>query len=99
MQTATSPDAPQGVRQLEIGPERDGQRIDNMRAAELRAMRKRVQVVFQDPFSSLNPRQRVRDIDPELAGDQGFGGWGGGRGLGGEKRHAGEVSGKVVDKW
>jgi 23S rRNA pseudouridine955/2504/2580 synthase len=29
MQTATSPDAPQGVRQLEIGPERDGQRIDN----------------------------------------------------------------------
>jgi 23S rRNA pseudouridine955/2504/2580 synthase len=29
MQTATSPDVPQGVRQLEIGPERDGQRIDN----------------------------------------------------------------------
>jgi 23S rRNA pseudouridine955/2504/2580 synthase len=29
MQTATSPDAPQGVRQVEIGPERDGQRIDN----------------------------------------------------------------------
>lgn len=29
MQTATSPNAPQGVRQVEIGPERDGQRIDN----------------------------------------------------------------------
>lgn len=29
MQTATSHDAPQGVRQVEIGPERDGQRIDN----------------------------------------------------------------------
>ncbi|HUA80950.1 MAG TPA: RluA family pseudouridine synthase [Dyella sp.] len=29
MQTATSPNVPQGVRQLEIGPERDGQRIDN----------------------------------------------------------------------
>jgi len=29
MQTATSPDAAQGVRQVEIGPERDGQRIDN----------------------------------------------------------------------
>jgi 23S rRNA pseudouridine955/2504/2580 synthase len=29
MQTVTSPDAPQGVRQVEIGPERDGQRIDN----------------------------------------------------------------------
>ena len=29
MQTATSPAAPHGVRQVEIGPERDGQRIDN----------------------------------------------------------------------
>lgn len=29
MQTATSHDAPQGVRQVVIGPERDGQRIDN----------------------------------------------------------------------
>lgn len=29
MQTVTSPGAPQGVRQVEIGPERDGQRIDN----------------------------------------------------------------------
>ena len=29
MQTATSPQAPEGVRQLEIGPERDGQRVDN----------------------------------------------------------------------
>jgi len=29
MQTATSRHAPHGVRQLEIGPERDGQRIDN----------------------------------------------------------------------
>lgn len=29
MQTVTSPDVPQGVRQLEIGPEREGQRIDN----------------------------------------------------------------------
>jgi 23S rRNA pseudouridine955/2504/2580 synthase len=29
MQTVTSPDAPQGVRQVVVGPERDGQRIDN----------------------------------------------------------------------
>ena len=25
-------------------------------------MRRRMQVVFQDPFSSLNPRMRVKDI-------------------------------------
>jgi 23S rRNA pseudouridine955/2504/2580 synthase len=29
MQTVTSPDAPQGVRQVPVGPERDGQRVDN----------------------------------------------------------------------
>ena len=40
----------------------DGQRIDDLAAATLRPMRRRVQVVFQDPFSSLNPRLRVRDI-------------------------------------
>jgi peptide/nickel transport system ATP-binding protein len=39
-----------------------GERIDNMPAAQLRPMRQRVQVVFQDPFSSLNPRMKVRDI-------------------------------------
>jgi peptide/nickel transport system ATP-binding protein len=40
----------------------DGQRIDDMSAGALRPMRRRMQVVFQDPFSSLNPRMRVRDI-------------------------------------
>jgi peptide/nickel transport system ATP-binding protein len=40
----------------------DGKRIDNMSPGRLRAMRRRVQVVFQDPFSSLNPRMKVRDI-------------------------------------
>jgi len=40
----------------------DGTRIDDMPAATLRPMRRRMQVVFQDPFSSLNPRMRVRDI-------------------------------------
>ena len=40
----------------------DGQRIDDLSGARLRPLRRRMQVVFQDPFSSLNPRMRVRDI-------------------------------------
>jgi peptide/nickel transport system ATP-binding protein len=40
----------------------DGRRIDGLSASELRPLRRRMQVVFQDPFSSLNPRMRVRDI-------------------------------------
>jgi len=40
----------------------DGQRIDDLPPGSLRSMRRRVQVVFQDPFSSLNPRMRVRGI-------------------------------------
>jgi ABC-type polar amino acid transport system ATPase subunit len=40
----------------------DGRRIDDLSPGALRSMRRRVQVVFQDPFSSLNPRMRVRDI-------------------------------------
>ncbi|MBR0655040.1 ABC transporter ATP-binding protein [Plastoroseomonas arctica] len=40
----------------------DGTRIDDMPAGTLRPLRRRIQVVFQDPYSSLNPRMRVRDI-------------------------------------
>ena len=43
----------------------DGQRIDQLSASRLRPLRQRMQVVFQDPFSSLNPRMRVRDIIAE----------------------------------
>ncbi len=39
-----------------------GERIDNLSATKLRPLRQRMQVVFQDPFSSLNPRMKVRDI-------------------------------------
>src|ERR1700739_4018328 len=39
-----------------------GERIDTLPVGKLRPLRRRIQVVFQDPFSSLNPRQRVRDI-------------------------------------
>src|SRR5207244_5070517 len=36
--------------------------IATLRGPELMAYRRAVQVVFQDPFSSLSPRMRVGDI-------------------------------------
>jgi len=40
----------------------DGERIDTASARRLRELRKRIQVIFQDPSASLNPRRRVRAI-------------------------------------
>ena len=40
----------------------DGARIDSADRATLRAMRRRMQVVFQDPFGSLSPRMTVGRI-------------------------------------
>ncbi|MXP61938.1 ABC transporter ATP-binding protein [Roseomonas sp. M0104] len=40
----------------------DGTRIDDMSQGQLRPLRRRMGVIFQDPFSSLNPRMRVRDL-------------------------------------
>jgi peptide/nickel transport system ATP-binding protein len=42
-----------------------GERIDRLSGRRLRPLRRQVQVVFQDPFSSLDPRMRVRDIIAE----------------------------------
>jgi oligopeptide/dipeptide ABC transporter ATP-binding protein len=42
-----------------------GERIDHLSRRQLRPYRRRLQMVFQDPYSSLNPRFRVRDIIAE----------------------------------
>jgi oligopeptide/dipeptide ABC transporter ATP-binding protein len=39
-----------------------GDRIDGLSRGEMRPWRRQLQVVFQDPYSSLNPRLRIRDI-------------------------------------
>ncbi|MDQ3446421.1 MAG: ATP-binding cassette domain-containing protein, partial [Pseudomonadota bacterium] len=40
----------------------DGQPLDRLEAEELHLARRKMQIIFQDPFSSLNPRMRVSEI-------------------------------------
>jgi oligopeptide/dipeptide ABC transporter ATP-binding protein len=40
----------------------DGHTITNLSQRELRPLRRRMQIIFQDPYSSLNPRMTVREI-------------------------------------
>jgi peptide/nickel transport system ATP-binding protein/oligopeptide transport system ATP-binding protein len=42
-----------------------GEEILTKGPAEMRALRRSLQIVFQDPYSSLHPRRRVRDIVAE----------------------------------
>jgi oligopeptide/dipeptide ABC transporter ATP-binding protein len=42
-----------------------GQRIDRLNRAQMRPVRRELQAVFQDPYSSLNPRIRAVDIVAE----------------------------------
>jgi microcin C transport system ATP-binding protein len=52
---------PVAAGQVQMG----GQRIDNAERITLRAMRRRMQVVFQDPFASLSPRMTIGQIVAE----------------------------------
>ena len=40
----------------------DGQTVTGMPKRELTALRREMQIIFQDPYSSLNPRMRVGEI-------------------------------------
>jgi oligopeptide/dipeptide ABC transporter ATP-binding protein len=40
----------------------DGRDVTNLKGKELRAFRRQVQMIFQDPYSSLNPRKRIGAI-------------------------------------
>ena len=42
-----------------------GTDITSLSRRQMRPMRRRIQMVFQDPYASLNPRRRVRDLIAE----------------------------------
>ena len=51
----------------------DGVELTALRGEALRRVRRRLQMIFQDPIASLNPRRRVRDIvaeGPRVWGDR-----------------------------
>jgi peptide/nickel transport system ATP-binding protein len=67
----------------------DGQDLMALRPAALRAMRARMQYVFQDPTASLSPRMTVREILTEGLAIQGIGP------AAERERRAGEALGQV----
>lgn len=43
----------------------EGNNLGGLDKQELRALRKKMQIIFQDPFASLNPRMRIEEIVTE----------------------------------
>ncbi len=51
-----------GVARIEGTATIEGAALDRLEGDALREARRKVQIIFQDPFSSLNPRMRVQEI-------------------------------------
>jgi len=51
-----------GVAHVEGAALLDGEPLDALQGDALRTARRRAQIIFQDPFASLNPRLRVAEI-------------------------------------
>src|SRR5260221_1023387 len=49
-----------------------GERVDGLSRADMRPFRRELQVVFQDPYSSLNPRLKIREIIAEPLSNYGI---------------------------
>jgi peptide/nickel transport system ATP-binding protein len=60
--------------------ELDGEDLSGLSSAEMRLRRKSLQIIFQDPYASLNPRMRVIDILEEGMSALGVGSHRGDRG-------------------
>jgi peptide/nickel transport system ATP-binding protein len=72
----------------------DGQDISHLGEAELRPLRRRMQMVFQDPFASLNPRHSVGRMVGEPLRVHGLGAR---RAIGGRVRELLEIVGLPTD--
>jgi oligopeptide/dipeptide ABC transporter ATP-binding protein len=67
LETSDAPAAKEQLAEVEAGLKeiRDKWSLEGRSAEELRHMRRNMQIVFQDPYSSLNPRMLVKDIVSE----------------------------------
>ncbi len=66
-----------------------GQDITNISKSELRELRKNIQIIFQDPYASLNPRMTIGAaiMEPMII-----------HGIGANKKERMEIAGDLLDK-
>ena len=79
----------------------DGVELTTRSTGELRPLRAKMQMVFQDPFASLNPRLRIGDIIAEgmqALGTGGMGDSGGNGGNGGSDRDTAAKVGPLLEQ-